>query len=259
LAAIALLTLAGGLIVAFDFARGENAGADAIAYWQGVHTWLAGGSPYVTIIDPTQASGQILPYAYPPWTLVLFLPWALIPWPIAWFAWRWLGVLLFAWTVRWAYARRPLGTAVLIAILGPAIAANFDTGNINIFIVVAFFAAQFVGPRFGGVVWALSTALKFLPGVLLPVLTPVARRFALVLLAFFVLLSLATWPETLAQLDVAFNYPRPVRLDYLMLAWAAVPWIWRQPWPPWWLQSREIVRHWRERPPLRPALRRFFS
>jgi hypothetical protein len=218
-AAFCLLVLAGGLILAFDFARGDNAGADAIAYWNGARTWLAGGDPYVTVIDPTQASGHILPYAYPVWTLILFMPWALLPWGVAWFLWRWLGVLLFVVTVGWAYRRRPLGTAVIIAMLGPAIAANFDTGNINIFIVVAIFAAQFVGARLGGVLWAISTALKWLPGVLLLVLKPNARRYG--------------------------------------LAWAAVPWLWAQPWRPWWLQSSEVARHWRERPPVGVALRRF--
>ena len=256
LAAIGLLAVASGLIIAFDFARGENAGADAIAYWNGVQAWLSGGDPYAEVIDPSQASGRILPYAYPPWTLVLFLPWAMLPWAIAWFVWRWGSLVLFSATVAWAYKRRPLGTALVIAILGPAIAANFDTGNINILIAVGIFVAQLVGPRLGGLLWALGTALKVLPGVFLFVLPPRARGWGLIVLAVAAVLTLATWPQTLKQFEVALNFPRPIRLDYLMLAWAAVPWLWAQPWPPWWLQSRQIVRHWRDRPPLRAAVRR---
>ena len=251
--------LACGLVVAFDFARAENAGADAIAYWHGVRAWLAGGDPYATVTDPTQASGHILPYAYPPWTLVVFVPWALLPWGVAWLLWRWASVVLFAWSIKWAYQRRPLGTAVVLAILAPAFAANFDTGNINIFLALAIWVAQFVRPRFGGLLWAFTAALKWLPTGLIFVLPARARLWGIVLLGYFTLLTLATWPETLRQVDVAINYHRPLRLDYFMLLWAAVPWLWRQPWPPWWLQSREIVAHWRGRPALGAWIRRYFG
>jgi hypothetical protein len=259
LAAILLLGLAGGLIVAFNVARGENAGADAIAYWHAVRVWLSGGDPYVTVIDPTQASGVILPYAYPPWTLVLFLPWALLPWDIAWLLWRAATVVLFAWTVKWAYERRPLGTAVLFALMGPALVANFDSGNINIFLTLMVFWAQFVGDRLSGALWALATALKWLPGLLIVVLRPRARLWGLAFVGLFTVFALATWPQTLRQLDIVIFYPRPLRLDYVMLVWAAIPWLYAQPWPTWWLQPREIARHWRGRPPWRLWVRGFFG
>jgi hypothetical protein len=259
LAAIALLAVAGGLVLAFDYARGNNAAADALAYWIAVHNWIGGVDPYRAVIDLTQASGEILPYAYPPWTLQLFLPWAILPRATAWLVWRSVGVLLFCWTVRWAYARRPLGTAVLIAILGPALAANFDTGNITILITLGIWAAQFMGPRLAGAIWATSTALKWLPAALIVVLPPRTRAWGMVALGAAAILELATWPDTLKHINIALYYPRPIRVDYMLLIWAAVPWLWRQPWPPWWLQSREIARHWRERPSLRPALRRFFG
>jgi Glycosyltransferase family 87 len=259
LAAILLLSVSVGLIVAFNYARAENAGADAIAYWHAVRTWLAGGDPYVTVIDPTQASGHILPYAYPPWTLVLFLPWALLPWDVAWLVWRAAGVVLFAWTVKWAYERRPLGTAVSIAVLGPALVANFDSGNINIFLTLMVWWAQFVGDRLGGMLWAFATALKWLPGLLIVVLRPRARLWGLAFLGLFTLLALATWPQTLRQLEIVAFYPRPLRLDYFILAWAAVPWLYAQPWPTWWLQPKQIARHWRERAPWRAWVRGFFG
>jgi len=46
-----------------------------------------------------------------------------------------------------------------------------------------------------------------------------------------IVLALATWPQTLRQVEVVLFFPRPPRLDYLLLIWAAVPWLWRQPWP----------------------------
>ena len=90
-----------------------------------------------------------LPYAYAPWSLYLFLPWALLPWNIAWIVWRAAMILLFGASVFWAYDRRPLGTAVFVVVLGPSIAANFDTGNVNVFIALAIWLAFWVGPRAG--------------------------------------------------------------------------------------------------------------
>ncbi|MDP8903778.1 MAG: DUF2029 domain-containing protein [Chloroflexota bacterium] len=230
-AAIVLLSLTGGILLAFLYERGELAGADAYAYWEGVRRWLAGADPY----DPVEMH---LPYVYPPWTLLLFLPWALLPWEIAWFGWRAVNVVLFAGTVAWAYQRRPLPTALLLAVLGPALAANLDTGNVNVLIVVAIWVAQFTQPRVGGLLWALVTGLKWVPAPLIVLLPPRARAWGLAFVGVAIVLTLATWPLTLHQIDVALNHPRPVRLDYMILAWAAVPWLWRQRWRPWWLQRR---------------------
>jgi hypothetical protein len=45
-----------------------------------------------------------------------------------------------------------------------------------------------------------------------------------------------------------------------MLLWAAVPWLWRQPWPPWWLLPREIAARLRgPRPHLVDIVRGFFG
>lgn len=233
LAAIALLTLTGGLVLAFIYARGQLAGSDALAYWTAVQRWLSGEDIYQVqpglYIPPTEGA---LPYAYAPWSLYLFLPWALLPWNVAWFAWRAVNIALFAWTVGWAYDRRPLASAVLLAVLGPALAANFDTGNINVFIVLGVWLAWFAGPRLGGTLWALGAALKFVPGALLPFLPHRAWRHGLAALAVLAVLTLATWPQVVRQLDIVLNYPRPLRIDYMLLAWAAVPWLWTRPWPP---------------------------
>jgi hypothetical protein len=224
--AVVLLALTGGMILAFLYARGELAGADARAYWAAVRVWLAGGDPYQTV-------GAYLPYAYAPWTLVLFAPWALLPWSVAWFAWRSLSIVLFAATVGWAYQRRPLATALLVAALGVPLAANLDTGNVAVPLVLGIWLAWFAGPRVGGLAWALATALKWAPLVLLPFIPLRARPYGLALLGLAVVLTLATWPLTLRQLEVVLGFPRPLRLDYLVFAWAVVPWLWSRPWPRW--------------------------
>jgi hypothetical protein len=242
--AILLLGLSGAAIVAFLYGRGELVGADARAYWGAVRVWLAGGDPY-------QQSGAYMPYAYAPWTLVLFLPWALLPWSVAWFSWQAVNVALFGWSVAWAYSRRPLATALLVAALVVPLAAHFDTGNVGLLLVLGIWLACFAGPRLGGLAWAIAAAMKWLPLALIGFIPRRARPWGLAWLAVFVLLTLATLPLTLRQLDVVLNFPRPLRLDYLIFVWAAVPWLWTQPWPPWWLRPVEIRGRWRSRPPTR--------
>lgn len=250
--AITLLGITGGLILAFLYARGELVGADARAYWAAVRIWLAGGDPY-------EAVGAYLPYAYAPWTLVVFVPWALLPWGVAWTLWQTMSVALFAASVAWAYRRRPLATAVLVALLGVPLAANLDTGNVALLLVLGIWLAWFVGPRAGGLGWALAAAMKWLPALLLPFIPPRARLWGIAFLAVGAVLTLATWPQTLRQLEVVLNFPRPLRIDYLLLAWAAVPWLWSQPWPPWWLSLDGWRRRWSERASLADELGAFLG
>jgi hypothetical protein len=247
--AIVLLILVLGFLGSGLIARGEAGGADARAYWAGVRIWFAGGDPY-------RPAGPFLPYVYAPWMLPLFAPWALLPWDVAWFAWRGATILLLFWTVGWAYRRRPLATAVVIALLAFPIGANLDTGNITLLLAIGVFAAQFAGPRLAGLLWGLATWMKWVPAPLWIVLAPRARAWGLAWLGLAALLSLATLPSTLAQLHALFGFgARPLRLDYLVLLWAAIPWLWRHPDPLWWLRpstwpgilavARERMAAWR--------------
>jgi len=220
--AIALLITAFALAIAGMTARGERAGADAQAYWAAVRIWLEGGNPY----HPT---GPFLPYVYAPWMLPLFAPWALLPWEVAWFAWRGATILLLLWSIRWAYTRRPLPTAILVTILAFPMAANLDTGNINVLLALMVFAAQFTGPRLGGFLWAIATWMKWVPAPLWLVLTARARGWGLIFLLISMLLSLAMLPLTIIQLQALFGFgERPFRADYLVFIWSAVPWWWRR-------------------------------
>ena len=97
--------------------------------------------------------------------LPLFAPWALLPWDVAWFVWRVGTILLLLWTIHWAYRRRPLTTAVIVAVLAFPFGANLDTGNINLQLTLMLWAAQFTGPRLGGLLWALATWMKWVPVV----------------------------------------------------------------------------------------------
>lgn len=230
--------------------RGEAAGADARAYWAGVRIWVNGGDPY----HPT---GPFLPYVYAPWMLPLFAPWALLPWDVAWFAWRVGTILLLLWTVHWAYRRRPLPTAILVAALGFPVGANLDTGNINLQLTLMLWAAQFSGPRLGGLLWALATWMKWIPVLLWPVLPAAARRWGMAWLVASIALSIILLPLTIVQFQALFGFgARPVRLDYLIYLWAAIPWLYRRadPWdvirPATWRGwTRDAVRTVRRRAP----------
>jgi len=138
-------------------------------------------------------------------------------------------VILLLWTAAWAYRQHPLATAILLVILAAPIAATLDTGNITLFAALAVWAAYFVGPRLGGGLWALASVLKWFPAPLWLVLPPRARLWGLIWASLAVILSLATWPQTLQQLQLAINYPRPFRGDYVLLLWAMVPWVWSHP------------------------------
>jgi hypothetical protein len=230
LLAVLLLALAGGIGLAGMFARGELAGVDARAYWAAVRIWLNGGDPY-------HPASPFMPYVYSPWLLPAFAPWALLPWDVAWFVWRGGTILLLLWTVTWAYCRHPLATAVVALGLAFPTFANLDTGNINLVLVLMLWGAQFTGPRTAGLLWALATAMKWVPMVFLPILAPRARLHGVLFLAIAGLLTLATLPLTLVQLSVLFALPRPARLDYLVYLWALVPFVWLRPDPAWFLRS----------------------
>ena len=223
-AAIVILGVVLGLLITAAIARGELTGADARAYWAAVRTWLHGGDPY-------HPASPFMPYVYAPWLLPLFTPWALLPWDVAWFSWRWANVLLFLWSVHWAYRRRPLATALLVAALALPFAACLDTGNVNLVLVLMLWSAQWTRPVLGGLLWMIPAAMKWLPVVFLPLLAPRARAWGLAFAGVAVVLSLATFPATLAQLRILVDFPRPARIDYLIFAWALVPWLWRHPDP----------------------------
>lgn len=237
--AIVLLGISGGLITTFLLARGELAGSDAQAYWAGVRVWLVGGDAY-------HPPDPYLPYVYAPWTLGLFLPWALLPWSVAWFAWRWFNILMLIWTAHWAYQRRPLATAVAIVALTPAIGATLDTGNVTLVLALLVWTTRFVGPRLGGFLWAMASAIKWFPLAFLVILPARMRLWGVAWLGTAGVLLLATWPETLVHLERAINFPRPIRIDLALLAWGVIPWLWTDE-RFWQLDTaRRLVSGWRD-------------
>jgi hypothetical protein len=83
--------------------------------------------------------------------------------------------------------------------------------------------------------------MKWFPALLIVMLQPRARLWGLVFLAIAGVLTLVMWRETLVQLDIVLNFPRPLRIDYLLILWAFVPWLWRHPDPLWWLERAHLA------------------
>ena len=171
-------------------------------------------------------------------------PWAALPWETAWFVYRVLNLILFAWSAAWAYKQHPMATAILVVIITIPLAATLDTGNITLLCAMGIWAAHFAGPRLGGFFWALATALKWFPLLLFLILKPRTRLWGIAWMFLFGILTLAVWPQVIQQLELVINFPRPLRLDYILLVWAAVPWIWSHPrwfeWRTWPEQLREM-------------------
>jgi hypothetical protein len=237
LLAILILVACGAAIAAWIIARGDLVGADARAYWGGVRLWLGGGDP----LDPPP---PYMPYVYWSWSLPLFTPWAALPWETAWFVYRVFNIIIFTWSVWWAYRQHPFATALLVLVITIPLAATLDTGNITLLCAMGIWASHFVGPRLGGFMWALATALKWFPALLFLILPPRARLWGIAWAGLFGILTLAVWPDVLRQIELLINFPRPMRLDYVLLIWAAVPWLWAHPrwfeWRTWGKQAREI-------------------
>jgi hypothetical protein len=237
LLAILILVACGAAIAAWIIARGDLVGADARAYWGGVRLWLGGGDP----LDPPP---PYMPYVYWSWSLPLFTPWAALPWETAWFVYRVFNIIIFTWSVWWAYRQHPFATALLVLVITIPLAATLDTGNITLLCAMGIWASHFVGPRLGGFMWALATALKWFPLLLFLILPPRARLWGIAWVGLFGILTLAVWPDVLRQIELLINFPRPMRLDYVLLIWAAVPWLWAHPrwfeWRTWGKQAREI-------------------
>ncbi len=237
LLAILILVVCGAAVVVWLVVRADLVGADARAYWGGVRLWLGGGDP----LDPPP---PYMPYVYWSWSLPLFAPWAALPWETAWFVYRAFSIIVFAWSAAWAYRQHPLATALLVLLITPALAATLDTGNITLLCAMGIWVAHFSGPRLGGLLWALAAMLKWFPVPLLLILPPRARLWGLAWAGLFLILTLAAWPEVVRQLDLVIHFPRPLRFDYILLIWAAVPWLWAHPrwfdWRSWGEQVREI-------------------
>ena len=196
----------------------------ARAYWRGDTALLLDGVKFTAVLNATYTSlAQPLvfhPWVYPPYTLLLVLPFGLLPW---WLSFGGFQAVTFAamaaslrpWCADWRQYALVLGGIVLC----PATAYNIGAGQ-NVFLSAALLLAGFrlleTRPIAAGIVLGI---LAFKPqlGLLLPVVLAVAgawRSFAaaaatviaLVLLSL-VAPGIAVW-RGLLHLYVSGDQPR---------------------------------------------------
>lgn len=225
-----LIGLAASMVI-----RGDAAGSDFEAYRVAAAQWLAGGDPY----DPPPG---VLPYVYAPWGVPLFAPWALLPDGVAFALWRACTVVALLATLAWATRRRPLATATIFAALSVPIGINLDTGNLTLPLALGIFGSRLVSAPAAGIAWGAATALKWATLPVGIVLGPTARRWGLATLAVGIVAHLLLWPMTLDQLRTIAGLERPVPIDYLVLTWAAIPWLWGEPRRRRWLHPATWIR-----------------
>ena len=205
-------------IAAGMIARGEPAGADARAYWAAVRIWLERRRP----VPPDRP-----------------VP-ALRLRPVDAAAVRAVGAAAVGRRlVRLARRRRSSSccgrsagrtaggrspTAILVALLAFPIAANLDTGNINLLLTLLLFGAQFTGPIVAGLIWAIATWMKWVPVVLWPCSRRGPGSGACCSSRSRCCCASRRCPLTIVQLEALFGFGRrPIRLDYLVFIWALVP------------------------------------
>ncbi|MGE3663941.1 MAG: glycosyltransferase 87 family protein [Pseudonocardia sp.] len=147
---------------------------DLEVYRFGVWALLDGGDPYVTL--PPTAVGAVLPFIYPPFAAFVLMPFAFVPWEVAWPA------LMAASTVALALAlyvtaralwpsggrRGALGAAALALPLSFALEpvhSTIDFGQVNLLLMALVAADCLVArPRWPrGVLVGIAAAVKLTP------------------------------------------------------------------------------------------------
>ncbi|MGQ0573430.1 MAG: glycosyltransferase 87 family protein [Pseudonocardia sp.] len=147
---------------------------DLEVYRFGVWALRDGGDPYGEL--PPTAVGAVLPFIYPPFAALVLLPFALVPWAVAWPALMGvstlaLGLTLFVTALRlWPSAGRGGALAVASVALPLSFAlepvhSTIDFGQVNLLLMalvaVDCLAARTRWPR--GMLVGIAAAIKLTP------------------------------------------------------------------------------------------------
>lgn len=154
---------------------GTDGPLDLRVYQEAAAAWMRGSDLYTVHVTDMD-----LPFTYPPFAAVLFMPLSMVPVPVAAVGW-WLAcaVCVYA-VVRWSFRESPVSWLAVFAVGGMMMAAApvWDTlafGQVNVFIL-ALACADFlrVPDRARGLLVGLAASVKVTPAFLL--LLPVVRR-----------------------------------------------------------------------------------
>lgn len=105
---------------------------DFAVYWNATSQWLQGNNPY--LIRPED---QGFVFKYPPWTLPLLTPFAIIPWTLAKSLWALLqlGLLAYCSRVLYQYTQSPRILAFTLLGFWWIFQSHFFTGQISILLL----------------------------------------------------------------------------------------------------------------------------
>lgn len=151
----------------------------------------------------TSPANGLRPFAYPPSALLLFRPFAALPFPAAFMIWSALSLAAFVVAARRFVADAPLA----LSLIAPPVVLALATGQTSLFVAAAIMGAIATlerRPVFAGVLLGMATALKPQAIILAP----------LALLAAHQGRALLAWGATGAVLIVAS-----------VLAWGTHIWI----------------------------------
>jgi alpha-1,2-mannosyltransferase len=224
---VAFVFVAGGVSVALATWRNFF---DLHVYWGAVHYWAHGGSIY-DFVQPASTYG----FTYPPFTALVLLPLALLPWPLTVVVSCVAGVLVTVLVIYWfidPVARRhgfvrwyAVGIVSACAIAFDPLRETLLFGQVNMYLVaIVAFDLLFLtkrGSRFGGVGIGLATAFKLTPGLFLIYLL-LARKWraaftACSAVAGATLVGMAFAPDAsrVFWTDALWNTDRVGQLDYI--------------------------------------------
>jgi alpha-1,2-mannosyltransferase len=202
--AVAVTTVGATLAVA-----GDTHGYDFRAYYDAVSRILNGQAPYDQGFEIAGAGGL---FFYPPTFIPLALPFGLLSWDVAVWAWTGLALVAFALAlVAMPVSPRTRWLVLLVAGLSWPFVHNIKLGQVGPLLLLLFALAWRCRdqPLAFGLASGLGAAIKVQPGLLL-VWALLRRRWEAVAAGFLTLLGLAAlallvtgpgaWPDFLALL-----------------------------------------------------------
>ncbi|MGV1035569.1 MAG: glycosyltransferase 87 family protein [Candidatus Nanopelagicales bacterium] len=165
-----------------------NAASDFDVYRQGGRVLLHGGSLYADV----SVGSLDLPFTYPPFAAVFFLPFALLPAKVALGIWSLLNLAALA-TISWLTAARiptiagvsapkfatweiAVGVFIVANLMEP-ITENFWLGQANLLVVLAIMFDTLHKSRWTGLLTGVAAGFKITPGLFI-VFMLVTRRWA---------------------------------------------------------------------------------
>jgi Glycosyltransferase family 87 len=142
---------------------------DFLAYHQGATASLHGDFPY-----EARSTRELFGFVYPPPSILLFLPFGLLPLNAGWYVWQLLNMVIFGVTIFYfartlGYAPRERVLVTLFALTCQPTFSSFFHAQVNTLLTAAIIDLlvwQASRPRLAGIMLASAAAVKIFPALL---------------------------------------------------------------------------------------------